>query len=174
MLTGTIHETDCGWLSVYGDDGLVHGLSVGFRDDERALAWLGQQGISEIDPFAWSDVVEKIAAYLAGESFGLDDIRYHEPEQLTAFQAKVRQIVAAIPYGESRTYGEVAELAGRPRAARAVGTVMSSNHVPLLMPCHRVVPAGGKLGGFTGPGGVDLKRRLLDLENRQGTLANAR
>lgn len=167
---GSVSHTCVGWLAIYGENDVVHGLSVGFEQEGDALRWLSESEIDALDNAVWSSTVEAIASYLAGETYGLDGIKYLEPEQATDFQRSVRQIVAAIPYGESRTYGEVAELAGRPRAARAVGTVMSSNHVPLLMPCHRVVPAGGKLGGFTGPGGVDLKRRLLDLERREGTL----
>jgi methylated-DNA-[protein]-cysteine S-methyltransferase len=73
---------------------------------------------------------------------------------------------AEVPYGETATYGEVAELAGRPGAARAVGTAMARNPVPLLVPCHRVVAANG-IGGYGGgPEGIALKRALLDLEAR--------
>lgn len=73
---------------------------------------------------------------------------------------------AEVPYGETATYGEVAELAGRPGAARAVGTAMSRNPVPLFVPCHRVVAANG-IGGYGGgPQGIALKRALLDRERR--------
>lgn len=168
-MNGTFQETDFGWFALYGEDGLVHGMSIGFPTDEAALAWLGRHGIDELDPEEWAEVVESVRSYLAGETYTLGEVNALDPERLTVFQRRVRQVVAAIPYGETRTYGEVAELAGRPRAARAVGTVMASNHVPLLMPCHRVVPAGGKLGGFTGPGGVDLKQKLLDLERERAS-----
>lgn len=161
---GAVAETCVGWLAVYGSENVVHGLSIGFASDEDAVRWLRSCDIDGLDNTAWQPTIDKLAAYLSGEAYGVEEIRHAEPERLTEFQRTVRQIVAAIPYGESRTYGEVAALAGHPRAARAVGTVMSSNHVPLLMPCHRVVPAGGKLGGFTGPGGVGLKEKLLKLE----------
>ena len=73
---------------------------------------------------------------------------------------------AEVPYGETVTYGELAELAGRPGAARAVGTAMARNPVPFFVPCHRVVAAGG-IGGYGGGAqGVALKRALLDLEAR--------
>ena len=73
---------------------------------------------------------------------------------------------AEVPHGETATYGEVAELAGRPGAARAVGTAMSRNPVPLFVPCHRVVAANG-IGGYGGGAqGIALKRALLDLERR--------
>lgn len=83
---------------------------------------------------------------------------------LTEFQSDVVATCRAIPLGQTRTYGEVARLAGRPGAARAVGRVMATNRVPLIVPCHRVVASSGKLGGFSAPQGVVLKRRLLDLE----------
>lgn len=66
-------------------------------------------------------------------------------------------------FGETVSYGELAEMAGRPGAARAVGNAMSRNPVPLVVPCHRVVAAGGRIGGF-GPSGVVTKRFLLALE----------
>ena len=69
-----------------------------------------------------------------------------------------------IPYGQVLTYGELAERAGSPRAARAVGNVMRTNRFPLIVPCHRVVGAAGALGGYSAPTGLKMKRRLLRLE----------
>lgn len=79
----------------------------------------------------------------------------------TPFQLKVYRQVAAIPYGETRSYSEIALSVGHPNAYRAVGTVMSHNRLPLVIPCHRVVASSG-LGGYGG--GLDLKKRLLRLE----------
>ena len=80
------------------------------------------------------------------------------------FEREVWRITAAIPYGETRTYGEVAQDLGEPGSARAVGIALARNPLPLVVPCHRVVAAGGRLGGFGG--GVERKRRLLALEER--------
>ncbi len=80
----------------------------------------------------------------------------------TAFDHRVWDAVAAIPYGETVTYGEIARAIGSPNGARAVGTANGRNPIPIIIPCHRVVAAGGKLGGYGG--GLPLKRRLLDLE----------
>jgi methylated-DNA-[protein]-cysteine S-methyltransferase len=71
-----------------------------------------------------------------------------------------------VPYGETVSYGELAEMAGKPGAARAVGNAMSRNPVPIVVPCHRVVAAGGRIGGY-GPSGVGTKRFLLALEGVQ-------
>ena len=80
----------------------------------------------------------------------------------TEFDRSVWTVVSGIPYGQTKTYGEIARFLGKPGAARAVGSANGRNPVPPVIPCHRVVTASGKLGGYGG--GLDLKRRLLDLE----------
>lgn len=80
----------------------------------------------------------------------------------TPFQQAVWQAMTAIPAGETRTYGELARAIRRPRAGRAVGQACGANPVPVLVPCHRVLAVGGRLGGFSG--GLDWKRRLLARE----------
>jgi methylated-DNA-[protein]-cysteine S-methyltransferase len=80
----------------------------------------------------------------------------------TPFFRAVWDQLERIPFGETRTYGEIAQALGQPGAARAVGSANHHNPVPLVIPCHRVVASDGTLGGFGG--GVDLKRRLLELE----------
>lgn len=85
-------------------------------------------------------------------------------ERRTSFQQKVLHACRQIPRGETRSYQELAEKVGSPKAARAVGQVMASNCFPLFIPCHRVVATGSKLGGFSAPGGVDTKRQLLAWE----------
>lgn len=87
-------------------------------------------------------------------------------EGVTAFQKSVYVEAMKIPPGETRSYGEVAQLLGRPGAARAVGMALGRNPLALIVPCHRVVAAGGKLGGFTAHQGTDLKQRLLSIERR--------
>ncbi|UEO00079.1 methylated-DNA--[protein]-cysteine S-methyltransferase [Acidiferrobacter thiooxydans] len=92
--------------------------------------------------------------------------RYAGPVGLvheTPFQQAVLLATRAIPCGETRTYGEMAAAIGRPRAARAVGSALAANPLPLLIPCHRVVGAGRRLG-FYSDGGPDMKRRLLAYE----------
>lgn len=90
--------------------------------------------------------------------------RFEVPLDLrgTPFQREVWVALGRIPYGETRSYGEIAAEIGRPRAYRAVGLANGANPVPLVIPCHRVIAAGGKLGGFGG--GLDTKRKLLALE----------
>jgi len=107
-----------------------------------------------------SPAARLIARYLAGEkvSLGLKpDLAGGSP-----FRRKVYREVMRIPYGQTRTYGEVAALAGCPGGARSVGQAMAANRTPLIVPCHRVVSAGGKIGGFSS--GLEVKGFLLRLE----------
>ena len=108
-----------------------------------------------------ADVAEQLARYFAGmlREFAVtfDDVG------ATDFQRDVWNELIAVPYGETRTYGEIAAAVGRPRAMRAVGNANHANPWPILVPCHRVVAANG-LGGYGG--GLDVKRYLLTLEGR--------
>lgn len=82
--------------------------------------------------------------------------------RLTPFNQKVLQRLARVPYGEVTTYGDLASQAGRPRAARAVGSVMNRNPLPIVLPCHRVIGSTGRLVGYAG--GLERKEKLLQLE----------
>ena len=107
-----------------------------------------------------SEVVDQLAAYFAG------DLRnFTIPLDLDAaseFTRRVLKATAEIPYGETRTYGEIAEAIGSPGATQAVGNALGANPIPVVIPCHRVVRADGSMGWFTG--GPHIKRMLLDLE----------
>ncbi len=108
-------------------------------------------------------LARELDEYFAGDrrSFSaVVDLSYVDPDH---FGRRVMETLARdVPWGETVTYGELADMAGAPRAARAVGNVMAHNPVQILLPCHRVVAANG-IGGY-GPAGVDLKRALLELE----------
>lgn len=82
------------------------------------------------------------------------------------FRARAQRALLDIPYGGTATYAELAAMAGNGRAARAAGSACATNPLPVVVPCHRVVPAGGGLGSYAG--GVDIKRQLLELEERYG------
>lgn len=80
----------------------------------------------------------------------------------TEFQCRVWEAVAAIPFGEIRSYAEIARAVGRPKAVRAVGAANGANRLPIVIPCHRVLTSGGELGGYGG--GLNVKRALLSRE----------
>ncbi len=83
----------------------------------------------------------------------------------SAFERKVWRALKRIPYGETRTYASIAGSIGKPKAARAVGSAIGKNPVPIALPCHRVIRSDGGLGGFSG--GIDLKKNLLELEKNR-------
>ncbi|MGH9688609.1 MAG: methylated-DNA--[protein]-cysteine S-methyltransferase [Candidatus Acidiferrales bacterium] len=110
-----------------------------------------------------SALMDRIRKHLAGELQDFRDV----PVELSAASPFARRVLEAtreIPPGRTSTYGELARSAGRPDAARAVGLIMGSNPVPLIIPCHRVVAAGGKSGGFSAYGGCWTKAELLAIE----------
>ena len=107
-------------------------------------------------------VLDEITEYFAGSR-----TEFSVPVEMiggSEFERAVWGEIAKIPYGEMQTYGAIAIALGDPGAARAVGTACNHNPVPVIVPCHRVVGAGGKMVGFGG--GIDRKRRLLELEAR--------
>jgi O-6-methylguanine DNA methyltransferase len=101
-----------------------------------------------------------LASALAGEPVG--ELPPLDLTSGTGFQQSVWEVMRRIRHGETRSYGEVARAIGRPKALRAVGGACGANPIPVLVPCHRVLAAGARLGGFSG--GLDWKRKLLALE----------
>lgn len=110
-------------------------------------------------PRAFGDVVAQLEEYFAGTRTTFDLVL--RPTG-TVFQRRVWDALSRIPYGETRTYGEIAEAIGQPGAARAVGLANGRNPIAIVVPCHRVIGADGSLTGYGG--GLDVKRALLDLE----------
>jgi len=108
-------------------------------------------------------VIEKIRLHLEGKTQDFRGIAV-DLEGATPFFRRVYEITREIPPGQTRTYGEIAKAAGQPAAAQEVGQAMAKNPVPIIVPCHRVSAAGGKLGGFSAPGGPATKAKLLALE----------
>jgi O-6-methylguanine DNA methyltransferase len=133
--------------------------------------WLARHGPGARREAAYApnrEAIRQILEYLDGKRSAFEltlDLRG------TGFQRAVWDALLAIPYGETRSYGHVARAIGSPAAMRAVGLANGSNPVALVVPCHRVIAAGGKLGGYGG--GHELKRRLLAMEQsvrHQGAL----
>jgi methylated-DNA-[protein]-cysteine S-methyltransferase len=108
------------------------------------------------------ELARRVARYFAGDQVSFGDVEI-DLEWRTPFQLAVVHTLRAVRYGETVTYGELAALAGYPNAQRAAGTFCAHNRLPLILPCHRVVSAGG-LGSY-GSLGLDYKRRLLELEH---------
>ena len=110
--------------------------------------------------------IDGIVALLRGEPRDLTGITIDD-DGVSAFNRRVYAIARTIPPGATMTYGEIAERLGDKTLARAVGQAMGENPTPIIMPCHRVLAAGGKTGGFSAPGGVVTKLHLLTIEGAQ-------
>lgn len=112
------------------------------------------------------EVIDDIVALLAGTARDLRHVRL-DMDGLSDLQRRVYEVARTIPAGATLTYGEIAERLGDRLLARDVGEALGHNPFPIIVPCHRVLAAGGKLGGFSAPGGVRTKLRLLSIEGAQ-------
>jgi methylated-DNA-[protein]-cysteine S-methyltransferase len=153
-------ESPIGDLLVAGDDGVLKLVSFprGSMAREPDEGWVRDD--SEFD-----EVRRELGEYFEGKRESFD-----VPLEAggTDFQRDVLGALQQIPYGETRTYGEIAEHLGKPKASRAVGAANGRNPIPILIPCHRVIGSDGSLTGFGG--GIDTKEFLLSLERRQKVL----
>jgi len=162
----SVFPTELGWFLLAGRRGLVCRILVGHASAQEAQQALARQQPPREPPRLanWHPALRgRLQAYSAGEFADFNDIQLEEPP-MTVFQARVTACARQIPFGQTVSYAQLAECAGFPRAARAVGSVMAANRFPIIVPCHRVVAAGGRLGGYSAPRGLHLKRRLLALE----------
>jgi methylated-DNA-[protein]-cysteine S-methyltransferase len=116
------------------------------------------------DNKGWENLIQKVKEYYAGKKVDFTGFRLNLDSH-TNFRKKILQTVQKIPYGEIRSYKEVAEAAGYPRAFRAVGSTMRNNPLPLVVPCHRVIKSDGSIGGFSGQKDNPLKKKMIDLES---------
>ncbi len=165
----TVHtaqfESPIGSLRVASTDAGLAYLELPHASGRGLGGWLRRcaPGADCVEAFAPNrPAIRQILEYLKGKRTEFDlplDLRG------TEFQRSVWQALLEIPYGEVRSYREIAGAVGRPRAVRAVGAANGSNPVALVVPCHRVIAADGKLGGYGG--GLDLKARLLAMERSQ-------
>ena len=124
-----------------------------------------QQGAEAAAPPRIGAAIDGIVALLNGEGADLSEVTL-DMEGVTDFDRRVYEVARTIPPGGTLTYGEIAERLGAPGTARAVGQALGRNPFPVIVPCHRVVAAGGKAGGFSAYGGHATKLRMLAIERR--------
>jgi methylated-DNA-[protein]-cysteine S-methyltransferase len=160
-------ETAIGTCAIaWGDRGVV-GLQLPGKDEDATKARLRRRYPNakrgEPSPEI-RGVIDGIVALLRGEKRDLSAVRL-DMDGVEPFERSVYEIAREIPPGQVTTYGEIAKRLGDdPLAAQAVGVALGRNPFPIVVPCHRVVAAGAKLGGFSAPGGVNTKRRMLAIE----------
>ncbi len=155
-----VMDSPFGTLTLAGVDGRLHHLRMEDQTYEPSRAgW-------ECDDTAFAEAAEQLTAYFGGSLTEFDvDLQLGG----TAFQRRVWEALLTIPYGETRTYGQIAQQIGAPTAFRAVGLANGHNPVGIIVPCHRVIGADGGLTGYGG--GLDRKRMLLNMEKSKSELA---
>ena len=163
----TVHhalvETALGWIGLaWSGAGLVRlQLPARDREETRAKLLTRLEGAFHGEPD--TGLVERIRCYATGEAVDFSDVAV-DLSGVDAFRRSVYSALRQVGHGETVTYGELGERAGFPGLAREIGVAMARNPVPLVIPCHRVLAAGGKIGGFSAPGGATAKTRMLELE----------
>ncbi|MDX3243224.1 methylated-DNA--[protein]-cysteine S-methyltransferase [Streptomyces sp. ME18-1-4] len=151
----TIVASPYGPLTLVADDGVLCGL---YMTEQRHRP--PEENFGPRDDTLFGDAEEQLTAYFAGE---LQDFTLQLHLRGTQFQQRVWAELRKIPYGETRTYGELAGALGNPAASRAVGLANGKNPIGIIVPCHRVIGAGGGLTGYGG--GLERKQRLLNFES---------
>lgn len=151
-------ETSWGLASIdMTDEGVVR-VRLPDPEDQNAPTPLGDLSAEQ------ADIIAEIRSYFDGQPAEFDFVRL-DLSRLSGRERAIYGRLRAIPRGELITYGDLAKEAGFPGEAQAIGTAMGKNPWPLIVPCHRVVGSDGKLTGFSAPGGLKTKRRMLALEN---------
>ena len=163
METTTTFDTELGRCAVQWTEAGISGVLLPLRDGRP----------TPTDPATLPAFVRRaidgMTAVMAGTADDLLDVPVDDTA-VDSFRREVYAATRAIPPGATRSYGEIARAMGRtgPEAAREVGAALARNPTPIIVPCHRVVAADGKLTGFSAPGGLDTKRRMLELEGAPG------
>lgn len=165
-LTYDVFKCPPGWVGVCASHkGLVR-LTLPQPTEKAAReemgAYLGQaRNVSDL----FTELAERLTRYFEGVRTDFPDVI--DLSGATPFQRRVWRVARLISYGETRSYGWIAQQLHKPGAARAVGQALGRNPLPIIVPCHRVLAGDGKLGGFTG--GLGMKRYLLALEKGKKT-----
>ena len=160
-----LFDTAIGRCALVWRGGLVIGAALPEAGDERARERLAERFPKAVEaeppPFA-AEAIARIVNLLDGQRSDLCDI----PLDLRGSELELAVWAAArrIPCGEVRSYGDIAREIGAPQAAQAVGVALGRNPAPIIVPCHRVLAADGRSGGFSAPGGVATKFRILEIE----------
>ena len=165
MTAFTLFDTPIGQCAIAWDADVVVGLQLpeARADDTRARMHDRFDADELAPPPSIVHVIDAIGASLRGEADDLADVTL-ALDDVPPFARNVYEVVRTIPAGETLSYGDVAHAAGSPGAARAVGQALGRNPFPIVVPCHRVLAAGGRIGGFTATGGTTIKAQMLAAE----------
>ena len=160
-----VFETKLGFAGIaWSDDGITR-FRLPYPDRTSVEAPLEGKTTPHEPPALVAAVVEQAVCYFLGEHIDFSPIEL-DLSGVDPFRRPIYDALRQVRFGETVTYGELAKRAGvnAPQAAQDVGLAMARNPVPLIIPCHRVLAAGGKLGGFSAPGRTETKEKMLALE----------
>ena len=160
-----IFPTAWGFFGIAGDRHGICRTCLPLRDRQTVYREL-RRGLQDIkdDPASFAKIQQQIVAYFEDHKVGFNSDLPLIPDVTDGFAGQVLEACRKVGFGCTVTYGEMAIRIGRPNAARAVGSALGRNPIPLLIPCHRVIRSDGGLGGFSAPGGTAFKKRLLTHE----------
>lgn len=162
-----LFDTDIGLCGISWSEAGLTSVQTPAETPEAAATRICRHGaelVEEADVSGDSArAIDLLRAFTSGVPTGFDDIRL-DMHRHGDFEQAIYRLLREVPWGETVTYGSLAKAAGQPQAAQAVGMAMGRNSWPLIVPCHRVLAAGGKPGGFTAYRGVALKAELLEQE----------
>jgi methylated-DNA-[protein]-cysteine S-methyltransferase len=165
----TVFRTKWGHFGLAGTEGAICRTFLPGLQHQEVVQNLLEARWATCDKFRWDKdfqrhLQERIVAYYEGDPVDFSADPAIILNGSGAFARKVLQACRNITFGRTTTYNDLARQAGSPRAARAVGSVMAGNPIPLIIPCHRVLRTDGGLGGFSAPGGIAIKQKMLHHE----------
>lgn len=162
----TLFDTPIGTCGLIWTQRGIAGLSLPEKDAAGTRARLRRRWphANEVPPPPGvQKVIDRVLALLAGEAVDFADVPL-DLERAPEFHRRVYEVARTIPAGQTMTYGEIARRLYAPQESREVGQALGSNPIAIIVPCHRVLGADGKMGGFSAPGGTATKRRILEIE----------
>ncbi|MDD5401764.1 MAG: methylated-DNA--[protein]-cysteine S-methyltransferase [Dehalococcoidales bacterium] len=162
LLAYSILNTSRGWVGVMASPFGIRKLALPRETPEQALFALGNLNGATIDECHFASLEKKLQAYFNGEKVTFDEIT--DLAEYSPFMQSVWRVTRQVGYGQTASYRDIASKTVSPRSFRAVGTALKHNPVPIIVPCHRIIGADGRIGGFNG--GVALKKELLLLEQK--------
>lgn len=160
----TIFRTSWGYFGLMGTPWAIMRTSLPISSRSKAAQiLLAHRPQARYESGLFIGLQERIRAYFGGKCADFVSVPV-DLGDFSVFAGKVLSACGKIGYGQTASYAQLAQIAHVPRAVRATGSVMAKNPIPLIIPCHRIIRSDGSVGNFSAPGGRNLKKRLLDLE----------
>ena len=165
MTKYTIFKTRWGYFGLAGTDSAICRTQLPDQNRQKLKSRLLKNLPNpQYDKSFFRTTQNRIIAYFQGKTVNFSTALPLELDGFSQFHLSVLSACRQIRFGQITTYSKLAKMIDNPAASRAVGTALSKNPIPLIIPCHRIIRTDAKLGGFSAPGGLSLKKRLLEHE----------